>query len=143
MHNKEKIQQPQIFDFIISFQASALSYYILFNLKNKFKISLLPQILLILSFIYCHHIFTSSSSSCLPGRSSSPDSRHLVSLGSLLDNQHWHKVAVEHHSNHLNLTVDKNTLWVQIPQRFTHWDHDQVCVRVCGCGTHTNRETPS
>ncbi|XP_039995159.1 contactin-associated protein-like 4 [Xiphias gladius] len=62
------------------------------------------------------------------GRSSSPDSRHLVSLGSLLDNQHWHKVAVEHHSNHLNLTVDKNTLWVQIPQRFTHWDHDQMSV---------------
>uniref|UniRef100_A0A3B4WXQ1 Contactin-associated protein-like 4 n=1 Tax=Seriola lalandi dorsalis TaxID=1841481 RepID=A0A3B4WXQ1_SERLL len=62
------------------------------------------------------------------GRSSSPDSRHLVSLGSLLDDQHWHQVAVEHHSNHLNLTVDKSTLWVQIPPRFTHWDHDQVSV---------------
>uniref|UniRef100_A0A665TRQ5 Contactin associated protein like 3 n=1 Tax=Echeneis naucrates TaxID=173247 RepID=A0A665TRQ5_ECHNA len=34
-------------------------------------------------------------------------SSHLVSLGSLLDDQHWHQVAVEHHSNHLNLTVDK------------------------------------
>ncbi|XP_023281068.1 contactin-associated protein-like 4 [Seriola lalandi dorsalis] len=62
------------------------------------------------------------------GRSSSPDSRHLVSLGSLLDDQHWHQVAVEHHSNHLNLTVDKSTLWVQIPPRFTHWDHDQMSV---------------
>ncbi|GLD69632.1 contactin-associated protein-like 4, partial [Lates japonicus] len=62
------------------------------------------------------------------GRSSSPDSRHLVSLGSLLDDQHWHQVAVEHHSNHLNLTVDKSTLWVQIPLRFTHWDHDQMSV---------------
>ncbi|XP_023278139.1 contactin-associated protein-like 5, partial [Seriola lalandi dorsalis] len=61
-------------------------------------------------------------------RSSSPDSRHLVSLGSLLDDQHWHQVAVEHHSNHLNLTVDKSTLWVQIPPRFTHWDHDQMSV---------------
>ncbi|XP_028278904.1 contactin-associated protein-like 4 [Parambassis ranga] len=62
------------------------------------------------------------------GRSSSPDSRHLVSLGSLLDDQHWHHVAVEYHSDHLNLTVDKSTLWVQIPLRFTHWDHDQMSV---------------
>uniref|UniRef100_A0A3B4WYK3 Contactin-associated protein-like 4 n=1 Tax=Seriola lalandi dorsalis TaxID=1841481 RepID=A0A3B4WYK3_SERLL len=69
------------------------------------------------------------------GRSSSPDSRHLVSLGSLLDDQHWHQVAVEHHSNHLNLTVDKSTLWVQIPPRFTHWDHDQVCLSEQGLGS--------
>ncbi|XP_071335931.1 contactin-associated protein-like 4 [Trachinotus anak] len=62
------------------------------------------------------------------GRSSPPDSRRLVSLGSLLDDQHWHQVAVEHHSNHLNLTVDKSTLWVQTPPRFTHWDHDQMSV---------------
>ncbi|XP_045927404.1 contactin-associated protein-like 4 [Micropterus dolomieu] len=65
---------------------------------------------------------------CLPGRSFSPDSQHLVSLGSLLDDQHWHHIAVEHHSSHLNLTVDKSTLWVQIPPRFTHWDHDQMSV---------------
>ncbi|XP_031171947.1 contactin-associated protein-like 4 [Sander lucioperca] len=62
------------------------------------------------------------------GRSSSPDSHHLVSLGSLLDDQHWHHVAVEHHSTHLNLTVDKSTLWVQIPPTFTHWDHSQMSV---------------
>ncbi|XP_030298808.1 contactin-associated protein-like 4 isoform X2 [Sparus aurata] len=62
------------------------------------------------------------------GRRSSPDAQHLVSLGSLLDDQHWHDVTVEHHSTHLNLTVDKNTLWVQIPPRFTHWDHDQMSV---------------
>nr|XP_046258659.1 contactin-associated protein-like 4 [Scatophagus argus] len=62
------------------------------------------------------------------GRSSSPDGRHLVSLGSLLDDQHWHHVAVEHHSTHLNLTVDESTLWVQIPPRLTHWDHDQMSV---------------
>ncbi|XP_034537061.1 contactin-associated protein-like 4 [Notolabrus celidotus] len=62
------------------------------------------------------------------GRSSSPDSQHLISLGSLLDDQHWHHVAVEHHSTHLNLTVDKSTLWVQIGQKFTHWDHDQMSV---------------
>ncbi|XP_060896272.1 contactin-associated protein-like 4 [Labrus mixtus] len=62
------------------------------------------------------------------GRSSSADSQHLVSLGSLLDDQHWHHLAVEHHSTHLNLTIDKSTLWVQIPQRLTHWDHDQMSV---------------
>uniref|UniRef100_A0A3Q3SZB5 Contactin-associated protein-like 4 n=1 Tax=Mastacembelus armatus TaxID=205130 RepID=A0A3Q3SZB5_9TELE len=59
---------------------------------------------------------------------SSPDGRHLVYLGSLLDDQHWHHVAVEHHSNHLNLTVDKSTLWVQIPPRLIYWDHDQMSV---------------
>lgn len=74
-----------------------------------------------------HSSSSSSSSSHTPGWSSSPDSRHPVSLGSLLDDQHWHHVAVEHHGTNLNLTVDRSTLWVQIPARFTHWDHDQVC----------------
>ncbi|XP_035462112.2 contactin-associated protein-like 4 isoform X4 [Scophthalmus maximus] len=61
--------------------------------------------------------------------SSSPDGRHrLVSLGSLLDDQHWHRVAVEHHGDHLNLTVDGSTAWVQIPPGFTLWDHDQMSV---------------
>lgn len=84
--------------------------------------------------------FTSSSCVLLPpGRRSSPDAQHLVSLGSLLDDQHWHDVMVEHHSTHLNLTVDKNTLWVQIPPRFTHWDHDQVCL--CRCA-HRHHKHP-
>uniref|UniRef100_A0A665TRL0 Contactin associated protein like 3 n=1 Tax=Echeneis naucrates TaxID=173247 RepID=A0A665TRL0_ECHNA len=68
----------------------------------------------------------------------SSSDQHLVSLGSLLDDQHWHQVAVEHHSNHLNLTVDKSTLWVQIPPRFTHWDHDQVCVYIYGMCSNKN-----
>lgn len=72
----------------------------------------------------CH----SSSSSHAPGKSLSPDSRYLVTLGSLLDDQHWHHVAVEHHSNHLKLTVDKSTEWVHISPTFAHWDHDQVCI---------------
>nr|XP_019945114.1 PREDICTED: contactin-associated protein-like 4 [Paralichthys olivaceus] len=62
------------------------------------------------------------------GRSSSADGRHRVSLGSLLDDQHWHQVTVEQHSNHLNFTVDKSTEWLQIPPRLTHWDHDQMSV---------------
>uniref|UniRef100_A0A668T4E3 Contactin associated protein like 3 n=1 Tax=Oreochromis aureus TaxID=47969 RepID=A0A668T4E3_OREAU len=59
------------------------------------------------------------------GKSLSPDIRYLVTLGSLLDDQHWHHVAVEHHSNHLKLTVDKSTEWVHISPTFAHWDHDQ------------------
>uniref|UniRef100_A0A668T6J8 Contactin associated protein like 3 n=1 Tax=Oreochromis aureus TaxID=47969 RepID=A0A668T6J8_OREAU len=35
------------------------------------------------------------------GKSLSPDIRYLVTLGSLLDDQHWHHVAVEHHNTHL------------------------------------------
>uniref|UniRef100_A0A3B5MAQ9 Uncharacterized protein n=1 Tax=Xiphophorus couchianus TaxID=32473 RepID=A0A3B5MAQ9_9TELE len=54
--------------------------------------------------------------------------QHLVSLGSLLDDQHWHRIAVEQHSSHFNLTVDKNTKWVVIPPWFTHWDYDQMTV---------------
>lgn len=92
-------------------------------LWNKFKIS-----------TFSPFSPLSLSSSCAPGRSSSPDSHHLVSLGSLLDDQHWHHVAVEHHSTHLNLTVDKSTLWVQIPPTFTHWDHSQVCFCLSRCG---------
>uniref|UniRef100_A0A667WN70 Contactin associated protein like 3 n=1 Tax=Myripristis murdjan TaxID=586833 RepID=A0A667WN70_9TELE len=56
----------------------------------------------------------------------SPESQRLVSLGSLLDDQHWHHVAVERHSSHLNLTVDRSTQWVQLPAKLTHWDLQQV-----------------
>ncbi|XP_071369599.1 contactin-associated protein-like 5, partial [Centroberyx affinis] len=62
------------------------------------------------------------------GRSSSPDSQRVVSLGSLLDDQHWHHVAVERHNAHLNLTVDRSTQWLQIPVKLTHWDLDQLSV---------------
>uniref|UniRef100_A0A3B4GBX0 Contactin-associated protein-like 4 n=1 Tax=Pundamilia nyererei TaxID=303518 RepID=A0A3B4GBX0_9CICH len=46
----------------------------------------------------------------LQGVSSSSGGQLLVSLGSLLDDQHWHHVKLERLSTHLNLTVDKNTL---------------------------------
>uniref|UniRef100_A0A671VYG4 Contactin associated protein like 3 n=1 Tax=Sparus aurata TaxID=8175 RepID=A0A671VYG4_SPAAU len=48
-------------------------------------------------------------------RGSSSEPRRLASLGSLLDDQHWHHLAVERRSSHLNLTVDKHTERVQIP----------------------------
>uniref|UniRef100_A0A673A822 Contactin associated protein like 3 n=1 Tax=Sphaeramia orbicularis TaxID=375764 RepID=A0A673A822_9TELE len=42
-------------------------------------------------------------------------SPRLASLGSLLDDQHWHHVKMERRGFHLNLTVDKHTERVQIP----------------------------
>uniref|UniRef100_A0A8D0D7J1 Contactin associated protein like 3 n=1 Tax=Sander lucioperca TaxID=283035 RepID=A0A8D0D7J1_SANLU len=56
---------------------------------------------------------------------SSSEPRLLASLGSLLDDQHWHHVAVERRSSHLNLTVDKHTERVQMPAEFSHWDIQQ------------------
>uniref|UniRef100_A0A671VXK1 Contactin associated protein like 3 n=1 Tax=Sparus aurata TaxID=8175 RepID=A0A671VXK1_SPAAU len=55
-------------------------------------------------------------------RGSSSEPRRLASLGSLLDDQHWHHLAVERRSSHLNLTVDKHTERVQIPAEFSHWE---------------------
>uniref|UniRef100_A0A3B4GGL6 Contactin-associated protein-like 4 n=1 Tax=Pundamilia nyererei TaxID=303518 RepID=A0A3B4GGL6_9CICH len=55
------------------------------------------------------------------GKLSSSGGQLLVSLGSLLDDQHWHHVKLERLSTHLNLTVDKNTLQVQIPADLSHW----------------------
>uniref|UniRef100_A0A3Q1GKR9 Contactin-associated protein-like 4 n=1 Tax=Acanthochromis polyacanthus TaxID=80966 RepID=A0A3Q1GKR9_9TELE len=63
-------------------------------------------------------------STILPTTSPS-EPRRLASLGSLLDDQHWHHVAVERRSSHLNLTVDKHTERVQIPTEFSHWDVEQ------------------
>uniref|UniRef100_A0A4W6CNP0 Contactin associated protein like 3 n=1 Tax=Lates calcarifer TaxID=8187 RepID=A0A4W6CNP0_LATCA len=60
------------------------------------------------------------------GGTSSPEPRRLASLGSLLDDQHWHHVAVERRGAHLNLTVDKHTERVQIPTEFNHWDIKQT-----------------
>uniref|UniRef100_A0AAQ5XJA9 Contactin associated protein like 3 n=1 Tax=Amphiprion ocellaris TaxID=80972 RepID=A0AAQ5XJA9_AMPOC len=62
------------------------------------------------------------------GRTSASEPRRLASLGSLLDDQHWHHVAVERRSSHLNLTVDKHTERVQIPAEFSHWDVEQLSV---------------
>ncbi|KAI3374231.1 hypothetical protein L3Q82_006081 [Scortum barcoo] len=59
-------------------------------------------------------------------RTSEP--RRLASLGSLLDDQHWHHLSVERRSSQLNLTVDKHTERVQIPAEFSHWDIEQLSV---------------
>uniref|UniRef100_A0A672JUY4 Contactin associated protein like 3 n=1 Tax=Salarias fasciatus TaxID=181472 RepID=A0A672JUY4_SALFA len=56
---------------------------------------------------------------------SSGPPRRLASLGSLLDDQHWHHVVLERRSTHLNLTVDKHTERVQLPAEFSQWDVEQ------------------
>ncbi|KAM3875665.1 contactin-associated protein-like 4 [Diretmus argenteus] len=60
------------------------------------------------------------------GLSLSSGSQHVVSLGSLLDDQHWHHVEVERLSAHLNLTVDKNTQQFHIPAELSHWEIHQL-----------------
>uniref|UniRef100_A0A3B5BD72 Contactin-associated protein-like 4 n=1 Tax=Stegastes partitus TaxID=144197 RepID=A0A3B5BD72_9TELE len=51
---------------------------------------------------------------------SSSGGQLLVSLGSLLDDQHWHHVKLERLSTHVNLTVDKNTQQVHVPAELSH-----------------------
>ncbi|KAF7655233.1 hypothetical protein LDENG_00059110, partial [Lucifuga dentata] len=60
------------------------------------------------------------------GMSPSSGSQHLVSLGSLLDDQHWHHVKLERLSDHLNFTVDKNTQQVHVPAELSQWDIHQL-----------------
>uniref|UniRef100_A0A669DG34 Contactin-associated protein-like 4 n=1 Tax=Oreochromis niloticus TaxID=8128 RepID=A0A669DG34_ORENI len=56
----------------------------------------------------------------------SPEPLRLASLGSLLDDQHWHHVVLEQKNAHLNLTVDKNTERVQLPAEFSRWAIEQL-----------------
>lgn len=39
----------------------------------------------------------------------SPDARVTLTLGSLLDDQHWHSVLLELLNAHVNFTVDRHT----------------------------------
>lgn len=61
-----------------------------------------------------------------PGMSSFSRGQLLASLGSLLDDLHWHNVKLERLNSHLNLTVDRNTLQVQVPDELSQWDIHQV-----------------
>ncbi|XP_014872569.1 contactin-associated protein-like 4, partial [Poecilia latipinna] len=53
--------------------------------------------------------------------SSGSGGKLLVSLGSLLDDQHWHHVKLERLGSHLNLTVDKTTQQVLVPAELSRW----------------------
>uniref|UniRef100_A0A3B3UN47 Contactin-associated protein-like 4 n=1 Tax=Poecilia latipinna TaxID=48699 RepID=A0A3B3UN47_9TELE len=56
----------------------------------------------------------------------------LVSLGSLLDDQHWHHVKLERLGSHLNLTVDKTTQQVLVPAELSRW-HIHTVRNFHGC----------
>ncbi|KAG7280775.1 hypothetical protein CRUP_037705 [Coryphaenoides rupestris] len=66
----------------------------------------------------------------LPGAEVSPggqqqQQQHQLAVGSLLDDQHWHRVRVEHFRAHLNMTVDSNTRQTHVPTQLTLWDIQQ------------------
>nr|XP_015193727.1 PREDICTED: contactin-associated protein-like 5 isoform X1 [Lepisosteus oculatus] len=44
----------------------------------------------------------------------------VVTLGSLLDDQHWHSVVIERINKHINFTVDKSTQQFEINGDFSH-----------------------
>nr|XP_057928815.1 contactin-associated protein-like 4 isoform X2 [Doryrhamphus excisus] len=56
------------------------------------------------------------------GLSSSSGGYVLVTMGSLLDDQHWHHVKLERIGSYFTLTVDKNTQQVVIPAELSHWN---------------------
>ncbi|XP_061835035.1 contactin-associated protein-like 4 [Nerophis lumbriciformis] len=59
-----------------------------------------------------------------------PGPRRLASLGSLLDDQQWHLVAVACHGTRCNLTVDQHTETVDLPPTFDNWHIQQLSVGV-------------
>ncbi|KTF84414.1 hypothetical protein cypCar_00041034, partial [Cyprinus carpio] len=59
-------------------------------------------------------------------RGSSADFHPLVSLGSLLDDQHWHHVSVERVRGLVNFTVDKNTQQFQLPESWSHSEINEI-----------------
>ncbi|KAI2660204.1 Contactin-associated protein-like 4 [Labeo rohita] len=63
---------------------------------------------------------------CVSGRGSSTDFHPLVSLGSLLDDQHWHHVSVERVRGLVNFTVDKNTQQFQLPESWSHSEINEI-----------------
>ncbi|KAK3521327.1 hypothetical protein QTP70_003170 [Hemibagrus guttatus] len=49
-----------------------------------------------------------------------------VSLGSLLDDQHWHLVSIERLRGHVNFTVDKSTQQLQLPDHQSHFEINEI-----------------
>ncbi|XP_034035381.1 contactin-associated protein-like 4 [Thalassophryne amazonica] len=60
------------------------------------------------------------------GVSSSSSGQRLGSVGSLLDDQHWHLVKLERISAHLNLSVDQSTEQVHLPSELSSWSIQQL-----------------
>ncbi|CAM4728859.1 unnamed protein product [Leuciscus chuanchicus] len=60
------------------------------------------------------------------GRGSVGDVHPLVSLGSLLDDQHWHHVTIERVRGLVNFTVDKNTQQLQLAEYSSHSEMNEI-----------------
>uniref|UniRef100_A0A8C7I3W2 Contactin-associated protein-like 4 n=1 Tax=Oncorhynchus kisutch TaxID=8019 RepID=A0A8C7I3W2_ONCKI len=60
------------------------------------------------------------------GASTGPESHTVVSLGSLLDDLHWHHVAIERVSGHVNFTVDKSTQQIQVPAELSPFEINEI-----------------
>ncbi|XP_064798223.1 contactin-associated protein-like 4 isoform X2 [Oncorhynchus masou masou] len=60
------------------------------------------------------------------GASPGPESHTVVSLGSLLDDLHWHNVAIERVSGHVNFTVDKSTQQIQVPAELSPFEINEI-----------------
>ncbi|XP_036451045.1 contactin-associated protein-like 5 [Colossoma macropomum] len=60
------------------------------------------------------------------GRGTSGDFHTMVSLGSLLDDQHWHHISIERLRGHVNFTVDKNTQRLQLPEHQSHFEINEI-----------------
>lgn len=72
----------------------------------------------------------SSASLCHPGDSNLhfSNSHTSVTLGSLLDDQHWHSVLIERFNKQVNFTVDKYTQHFRTKGDSDHLDIDyEVC----------------
>nr|XP_035935334.1 contactin-associated protein-like 3 [Halichoerus grypus] len=54
----------------------------------------------------------------------SPDTRVTLTLGSLLDDQHWHSVLIELLNTHVNFTVDRHTQHFQAKGESSYLDLD-------------------
>ncbi|KAM3844855.1 contactin-associated protein-like 4 [Vipera latastei] len=54
----------------------------------------------------------------------SADAQINITMGSLLDDQHWHSVLIEHFNNQVNFTVDKHTHHFHAKGEFNYLDLD-------------------
>ncbi|XP_076876738.1 LOW QUALITY PROTEIN: contactin-associated protein-like 5 [Brachyhypopomus gauderio] len=60
------------------------------------------------------------------GRGASDGFHTTASLGSLLDDQQWHRVTMEHLRGHVNFTVDKTTQQLQVPEHQSHFEINEI-----------------
>nr|XP_014432168.1 contactin-associated protein-like 5 [Pelodiscus sinensis] len=58
------------------------------------------------------------------GKIHSANDQINITLGSLLDDQHWHSVLIEHFNNQINFTVDKHSHHFHAKGEFNYLDLD-------------------